>query len=183
VTSPTDGATVHGTVTLTANAVDNDAVNQVLFYADGTQVGATNTAPYQVSWDSTTVPDGSVIIVAKALDLSSNLTTSAPVTVTVNTNGQDLTPPTSTISCNSLTCSTSWDKSAVTLTRTATDPSPGSGVASIVYTTDGTDPTGSDGAVYTVAFTLNASTTVARRPTLPRRVRPCRCAHLSRRLR
>lgn len=160
VTLPTDGATVHGTVALTANAADNDAVNQVLFYANDTQVGATNSAPYQVSWDSTTVPDGSVTIVAKALDLSGNLTTSAPVTVTVNNNGQDIAPPTSTISCNSLTCSTSWYKIAVTVALAATDPSPGSGVASIVYTTDGTDPTGNNGNVYTGAFTLSASTTV-----------------------
>lgn len=160
MTSPTDGSAVYGTVALTADAADNDAVNQVLFYANGTQVGATNFAPYQITWDSTTVPDGSVNIVAKALDLSGNLATSAPITVTVNNDGQDTTPPTSTINCNSLTCLTSWYKSAVTVTLAAADPSPGSGVAKIVYTTDGTNPTTSNGIVYSGGFTLSSSTTV-----------------------
>jgi peptidoglycan/xylan/chitin deacetylase (PgdA/CDA1 family) len=160
LTSPADGASVSGTIGLTADAADNDKVIQVLFYVNGIQVGATNTAPFQTSWDSTTIPDGSVNVVAKAMDASGNQTSSTPLTVTVNNNAQDSTPPTTTTSCNGLACSTSWYKKAVSLTLAATDPSPGSGVANIVYTTDGTDPTGSNGTVYTGAFTLAATTTV-----------------------
>jgi len=160
LTSPADGASVRGTIGLTADAADNDKVSQVLFYVNGIQVGATSTAPFQTSWDSTTIPDGSVNVVAKAMDASGNQGSSTPLTATVDNNAQDSTAPTTTTSCNGLACSTSWYKNAVSLTLAATDPSPGSGVAKIVYTTDGTDPTGSNGTVYTGAFTLAATTTV-----------------------
>jgi hypothetical protein len=85
MTAPTDGATVTGPVTLSANASDNVAVASVQFQVDGSAVGAPITqAPYTMSWDSTTVANGSHSISAVATDTAGNFTTATPVTVTTN---------------------------------------------------------------------------------------------------
>jgi hypothetical protein len=85
VTAPAAGATVSGTVTVTANASDNVAVAGVQFKLDGVNLGAEDTtSPYSVSWDTTTATNASHTLTAVARDTSSNTTTSATVAVTVN---------------------------------------------------------------------------------------------------
>src|SRR5207245_10295973 len=55
ITAPAANATVSGTVPVSANATDNVAVAQVQFLLDGVNLGAAvTTAPYTVSWDTTT---------------------------------------------------------------------------------------------------------------------------------
>jgi hypothetical protein len=95
VTSPASGATVSGTISVTANASDNVGVVGVQFRLDGVNGGSEDTsAPYSVSWDTTTASNGSHTITAVARDAAGNQKTSAPVTVTVS-NGPppDTTPP------------------------------------------------------------------------------------------
>ena len=59
MTAPAAGATLSGTVALTANASDNVGVVGVQFFVNGTAVGSEVTAaPYTVNWDSTTVANG-----------------------------------------------------------------------------------------------------------------------------
>lgn len=85
LSAPADGATVSGSVTMTAAATDNVGVAGVKFYANGTQVGSEATSsPYSVSWNTASVANGSVQLTAVARDAAGNTTTSAPVTVTVN---------------------------------------------------------------------------------------------------
>lgn len=85
LTAPTDGATVSGTVTVTANASDDTGVVGVKFYANGTQIGADSaTAPYTVSWNTTAVANGAVQLTAVARDAAGNTATSTVVNVTVN---------------------------------------------------------------------------------------------------
>jgi hypothetical protein len=85
MTAPVAGATVSGPVTLSANASDNIAVASVQFQVDGTAVGAPITqAPYTMSWDSTTVANGSHSISAVATDTGGNTATATPVTITTN---------------------------------------------------------------------------------------------------
>jgi Bacterial Ig domain/Fibronectin type III domain len=88
LTSPADGSSVHGKLVLSADASDDVAVDHVDFLVNGTVVGTAGSAPYTVSWDSTTTSDGSVTIAARAVDTSGNATTSDGRTVTV-----DNTPP------------------------------------------------------------------------------------------
>jgi hypothetical protein len=85
ITSLVSGATVSGTITVTASASDNIGVVGVQFQLDGINAGAELTAaPYSVPWDTTTSSNGSHTITAVARDAAGNRTTSAGVTVTVS---------------------------------------------------------------------------------------------------
>jgi hypothetical protein len=102
ITSPANGATVSATVPVTASASDNVGVVGVQFFRDGIALGAEDTAaPYSVSWNTTTVSDGSHTLTAVARDAAGNSRTSATVTVTVNNAPPppppDTTPPTVSI--------------------------------------------------------------------------------------
>ncbi|HKH20709.1 MAG TPA: Ig-like domain-containing protein, partial [Gammaproteobacteria bacterium] len=91
LTAPTNGATVSGTVTLSATANDNGGVNHVDFLVNNVVVDTDSTSPYSISWNSASVADGSVIITARAVDNASNTTTSTGATVTVNNTTVDTT--------------------------------------------------------------------------------------------
>ena len=85
ITSPTQGQTVSGDTTISANASDNVGVAGVQFKLNGTNLGAEDTtSPYSITWDTTTVSDGSYTLTATARDAAGNNATSTPVTVTVN---------------------------------------------------------------------------------------------------
>ena len=85
ITAPAMNATLASTVTVSATAADNVAVADVQFQLDGTNLGADLTsAPYTISWDTTTAVNGSHTLTAIARDTSGNSATSAPVTVTVS---------------------------------------------------------------------------------------------------
>ena len=90
VTAPSDGATVSGSVSLTATAADNRAVGSVQFKVDGNNVGNADTSsPYSATWDATGVANGSHAISAVATDTAGNATTSATVNVTVDNRPPD----------------------------------------------------------------------------------------------
>jgi hypothetical protein len=83
VTAPTAGATVSGSVSVSATASDDVGVQGVQFTLDGANLGAEDTsAPYAVTWNTTTTPNGSHTLTARARD-AGNATTSTPVSVTV----------------------------------------------------------------------------------------------------
>jgi ELWxxDGT repeat protein len=84
ITSPQNGATLLLSTTIEASAADNVGVTQVVFYDGATVIGTDTTAPYSVSWNLLLVPKGSHTLTARAHDAVGNVTTSAPVTVTVN---------------------------------------------------------------------------------------------------
>jgi chitodextrinase len=84
LTAPADNATVSGSVSITANASDNIAVAGVSFFSNGDLIGAEDTtAPYSVSWITSTNSNGSYVLTAVARDSSGNQTTSSSRTVTV----------------------------------------------------------------------------------------------------
>jgi hypothetical protein len=83
VTAPT-GGDVSGTVTVTATATDNVAVQSVQFQVGGANLGAADTtSPYSVAWDTRQTADGLRAITAVARDASGNSRTSAVRTVGV----------------------------------------------------------------------------------------------------
>jgi hypothetical protein len=85
ITSPKSGDTVSGRINVTASASDSQGVAGVQFFLDNAPLGAeVTTAPYSVSWDTTTVSNGSHTLTAVARNTSGNRATSAPVTVTVS---------------------------------------------------------------------------------------------------
>lgn len=98
--SPGSGSTVSGWVQVDVNASDNESVSQVSLYANGNLIGSDTIAPYQFSWNSTGVADGSVVLTATAVDGAGNQASSANVSVTVKNQATvaDNTPPSVAIS-------------------------------------------------------------------------------------
>ena len=94
ITEPGEGAPLLGVAPITADASDDVGVTSVQFQVDGADLGAPVTVPpYTVSWDTTTVVNGSYQLTAIAIDAAGNGATSAAVNVTV-ANPVDTTPPT-----------------------------------------------------------------------------------------
>jgi len=77
------GSPVSGTVTLTADASDNQGVVEVRFLVDGSLIDTDTTAPYSVDWTTTAVANGDVTLTAEAEDAAGNVGVSADVVVTV----------------------------------------------------------------------------------------------------
>jgi hypothetical protein len=87
LTAPVDGATISSaTVNLTESSSDNVSVSGVQFKVNtSTLIGAEDTsAPYAVSWDLSSVANGSYSLIAVARDAAGNYTTSTAVSVTVS---------------------------------------------------------------------------------------------------
>ncbi|MGF1663458.1 MAG: LamG-like jellyroll fold domain-containing protein [Kineosporiaceae bacterium] len=84
ITSPSAGATVAGTVAVTADATDDRAVAAVEFRAGSTVLGTDTAAPWTVAWDAGALPDGPVTLTAVARDSAGNASAPAGVAVTVD---------------------------------------------------------------------------------------------------
>ena len=91
LTTPSSGATVSGTVAVTASASDNVGVSRVEFYVNSVLQATVTSAPYTFSWNTASLVNGSYTLLAKAYDAANNIGTSSSVTVTVN---NDKTAPT-----------------------------------------------------------------------------------------
>jgi beta-glucanase (GH16 family) len=84
VTSIGAAATVSGALLLDADATDDVGVTQVMWYVDSVEVAWDGAAPWQASWSSKDVADGTHTIFAKAADARGTWGTSATVTFTVS---------------------------------------------------------------------------------------------------
>lgn len=85
ITSPASGATVSGTITVSANATDSATVTSVQFRVDGNNAGAADTvAPYNLSLNTTTLSNGNHTLTAVATDSSNKTATSGGVIINVN---------------------------------------------------------------------------------------------------
>jgi len=131
ITAPAAGATVSGTVTVSATASDNVGVAGVQFKVDGTNSGAEDTtSPYSISWVTTSLANGSHSLTAVARDAAGNTTTSSAVSVTVS-NSSDTTPPTVSITAPAAGATVSG---TVTVSATASD---NVGVVGVQFKVDG----------------------------------------------
>jgi len=103
VSSPAAGANVlGGAVNITAAASDDRYVSKVDFYVDGSWIGSSSAAPFGVTWNSTTVANGSHNLTAVATDDAGSTTTSSAVSVTV----ANFAPPTVSLAVCGYGCST-----------------------------------------------------------------------------
>jgi hypothetical protein len=133
MTAPSNGASVSGTITVSANASDNVGVVGVQFMVDGAAAGPeVPSAPYSISWNSASVPNGSRTITARARDAAGNMTVSLGMTVNVsNAGGGDSTPPTVSITAPANGAAVSG---GISVTATAND---NTGVAGVQFLVDG----------------------------------------------
>lgn len=91
ITSPANGATVSGTIVVTASASDNLGVASVQFYLDGVLRSTDTGSPYQWSWDTTAASNGGHTLETRAYDAAGNVGFSPSVGVTVsNVSGTDV---------------------------------------------------------------------------------------------
>jgi subtilisin family serine protease len=97
-TSPSNGATVSGNITVQLTASDNVGVAFLSLFVDGSSLGTDSGAPYGFSWDTTNASNGSHTLTAIAQDAAGN-SGSYSITVMVgnSTPPADTTPPTETI--------------------------------------------------------------------------------------
>lgn len=95
ITTPSDGASISGPVTVSAVATDNpggSGVAGVQFKLDGSNLSAEDSvSPYAISWDTTSAGNGLHSLTAVARDVAGNTAASSPVAVSVNNAGVVLT--------------------------------------------------------------------------------------------
>jgi PKD repeat protein len=128
LTAPTSSI-VSGTVVVSATAADDIAVSSVEFYRDtNVLLGTVIAPPYSVSFDTTTVADGSHCFVAKAFDLAGNVSVSSSNCVTVDNHA-----PSMVLELTATTVATNQ----INLSWNASDDNGGSGVASYQVFRDG----------------------------------------------
>jgi len=84
ITSPANGSTVSGTITVGANASDNVGVTRVELYVDNVLLSSDTSSPYQFSWNTTAATNGGHSLQTKAYDAAGNVGSSAAVNVTVS---------------------------------------------------------------------------------------------------
>ncbi|HWZ42268.1 MAG TPA: Ig-like domain-containing protein [Candidatus Saccharimonadales bacterium] len=120
ITAPTAGATVAGTISVTASASDDGSVAGVQFLLDGVAFGAEVTvAPYTVSWNTAGSSNGTHTLSARARDAAGNTATAANVSVTAaqpTVTGLSLSP-------SSFSLGFVGGQQALTLTATYSDGS------------------------------------------------------------
>ncbi len=150
ITSPAGGASVSGTITISANASDNVGVTKVDFYHGTTLIGTDTTSPYSISWNTTTVANGSYSLTTKATDAANNVGTSAAVSVTVSNTAPDTTAPTT-----SITSPTNGSTVSGTITISA-NASDNVGVTKVEFYRGGTTLLGTD---TTSPYSLSWNTT------------------------
>jgi hypothetical protein len=85
ITSPANGTTVSGMVTVTCNASDNVGVSSLQFQCDGANLGSSLTAaPYSMALNTASLSNGSHSLKAIARDAAGNQTTTTAVTINVS---------------------------------------------------------------------------------------------------
>ena len=76
IASPSSGAQVSGLVNIDVTASDNVGVSRVDLYAGASLIASDFTAPYNFTWNTSGVANGTVTLQAKAFDAAGNVGTS-----------------------------------------------------------------------------------------------------------
>jgi Bacterial Ig domain/Calcineurin-like phosphoesterase len=86
ISAPANGTTVSAQSVINATATDASGISKVEFYVDGTLIAIDTGSPYETSFNTTTLANGSHSLQAKAFDTAGNTGTSATVTIMVANN-------------------------------------------------------------------------------------------------
>jgi hypothetical protein len=106
LTGPVGGSTVAGTVVFQAFASDSVGVASVQFQLNGVNAGpAVTAAPYRLAFDTRTVAGGTYSLTAVATDLAGNVTTSSPITLSIDNSPPQVTAHTPASGTNSVSTS------------------------------------------------------------------------------
>jgi hypothetical protein len=153
ISAPANNETVSGMVTVAADAADTVGVTGVQFQLDGAALGAEDvSAPYSVSWDTTSLSSAAHTLAAIARDAAGNQTTSAPINVTVSNGAPDTTPPTVSITAPSSNATVSG---TVTVSANAADAV---GVVGVQFRLDGAALGTEDiSAPYSISWTTTST--------------------------
>jgi hypothetical protein len=167
ITSPVNGFTATGTISVMASATDNQAMAGVQFLLDGASLGSEvlGAGPaYSFIWDTTTTTNGPHVLTARARDGANLTTTSTAINLTVS-NG-DTTPPTVAVTSPA---AGSVLAGTVTITVSATD---NVAMAGVQFLLDGAN-LGTEvlGAGPTYTFSWNTTTVTNGSHTLSARGR------------
>jgi hypothetical protein len=90
ITAPASGSSFarRSTITITASASDTlggaSGVAKVRFYRGATSITTDSSAPYTVNWNTKSLAAGTYALTAVATDVAGNVTTSAPVSITLH---------------------------------------------------------------------------------------------------
>src|SRR6185437_15997177 len=106
ISSPSGGATVSGSTTVTASVSSSALPVNVQFQLDGVNIGAPVGSPYSISWTTSGAGNGSHSLTAIATDNLGQSTTSAAVSVTVFNAGPP--PPAATFVKTDTTTKGNW---------------------------------------------------------------------------
>ena len=78
ITSPANGSTISGAITIAASGTDSGSgMSRVEFRVDGALLFTDTAAPYSTTWDPSSSPAGLHTITARAYDLAGNASTSS----------------------------------------------------------------------------------------------------------
>ena len=131
ISSPANGATVSGTISVKANASDNVGVSLVSLSVDAVLVSSSSVSPYTFPWNSASLPNGIHTLMVTAKDAAGN-SKSVSIQVTGNNVSMgDITNPTIGISSPAGGASLSG---TVNVTVNAAD---NVGVSTVKYSVDG----------------------------------------------
>ncbi len=72
ITNPKDNAVVSGVVTIQVNASDSGGIAKVEFYVGDSKLGEDSSKPYEYSWDTKKMKDGTYVLTVKATDGAGN---------------------------------------------------------------------------------------------------------------
>ncbi len=100
ITSPSNGAAISGSVSISVSASDNVGVSSVSLTVDGAIIGSLTVSPFNFIWNSSTSADGTHVITATAKDTKNN-SSSYSITVSKNTTVVVTPPPTTTLPSSS----------------------------------------------------------------------------------
>jgi hypothetical protein len=125
ITAPDAGSTQTGYATVRATATDSVGVSKVEFYVEGTLVGTATSAPYTASWNTATSTNGNHTVTAKAYSVTGGTATATETVVVSNVPSIVITAPSTSVVVGG------------TIVVTTT-PADNTGIASVVFTANGT---------------------------------------------